>query len=128
MIKLLAFVLSLLGLLVSAYLLYEHISGGNLVCGISACNEVNNSKYAFIFGVPVSLLGVVYYFICLGLISFHKSRLFFFISIVGLAFSIYLTIIELFVIHAWCQWCILSAWIVCSLFIIGLRLVKKDTI
>jgi uncharacterized membrane protein len=38
---------------------------------------------------------------------------------VGVAFSAYLTYLEAAVIHAWCQWCIISAVIVTIIFLLA---------
>jgi uncharacterized membrane protein len=38
----------------------------------------------------------------------------------GLAFSAYLTYLEAFVIHAWCQWCVVSAALAVLVFILAL--------
>ena len=51
------------------------------------------------------------------------------ISGVGVAFTIYLTYLELFVIHAVCTWCLASAGIIAGIFvasIIGVRSVRGE--
>lgn len=48
------------------------------------------------------------------------------ISLFGLAFSAYLTYLEAFVINAWCQWCIASAWICVCLAILSIMIFKKN--
>jgi uncharacterized membrane protein len=73
---------------------------------------VQSSRYAAILGVPVSVLGLVGY---AGLLLSAVLRgevgvyLGFLIALVGTLFSAYLTYLELFVIHAVCQWCLASA-------------------
>ena len=110
-----------IGLAISIYLLYSKVFGSEIVCGVSSCGIVNGSKYAEILGVPVSALGVLFY-ISMGVLLFLDfKRLFFIGSICGLLFSGYLTYMEAFVIHAWCQWCIMSAWICVCLFVYGMR-------
>ena len=42
------------------------------------------------------------------------------VSAVGVAFSAYLTYLEAFVIHAWCQWCVISAILVTLIFLLSL--------
>ena len=50
------------------------------------------------------------------------------ISLGGVIFSIYLTYLELYVIHAVCPFCVASAIIIILLFILAiLRLVKQTT-
>lgn len=47
-----------------------------------------------------------------------------FLCSVGLLYSVYLTYLEAFVIKAFCQWCLVSAWITICLFILSTRVVK----
>ena len=125
MIEKLAFWLSILGALISAYLLQSKILGSDLLCGVSSCGVVNNSQYSQIFGIPISAFGLAFYIGMAFLLVFGYKRLFFIGSIVGVLFSAYLTYIEAFVIHAWCQWCIMSAWISFSLFACALSRFKS---
>ena len=107
-------VLAVAGLLISAYLTWTHIAGITPVCagGRSGCETVQSSRYAEILGVPVSVLGIVGY---AGLLFSAVLRsevdvyLGFLISLAGTLFSAYLTYLEVFVIHALCQWCLASA-------------------
>jgi uncharacterized membrane protein len=106
--------LAIVGLLISAYLTWVHYTGVVPVCvGRSGgCETVQTSSYATIFGVPVAVLGLVGY---AGLLFSALLRgeagvyLAFLVALVGTLFSAYLTYLELFVIHALCQWCLASA-------------------
>jgi uncharacterized membrane protein len=122
----LAVLLAFLGILISGYLLYARILGSAIVCGLSSCGIVNGSSYALFLGLPVSLLGLGFYLALIFLLLTKKFKLFFLATLAGVLFSAYLTYLEAFVIHAWCQWCILSAWISVSLFIISIRLKKSS--
>jgi uncharacterized membrane protein len=44
------------------------------------------------------------------------SKLLLFLAVSGFLFTVYLTSLELFVIHAICQWCVISAIIVTIIF------------
>lgn len=113
--------LALIGMGVSGYLLYVEWTGANAVCGPAGdCNAVQDSPYAKIFGlIPVGLLGLAGYLAILItwlLAEFGaptRKNLFNLIiwgmAWVGVAFSIYLTFLEPFVIGATCMWCITSA-------------------
>jgi uncharacterized membrane protein len=102
------------GLLISGYLTWTHFMGVAPVCisGSGGCETVQSSRYAAIFGVPVAALGVVAYS---GLLFSATLRgeggiyLGLLITLVGTLFSAYLTYLEVFVIHALCQWCVASA-------------------
>ena len=107
-------VLAAVGLIIGAYLTWTHFLGVAPVCisGSGGCETVQSSRYATIFGVPVSTLGVVAYAGLLlsaalrGEVGVYLGLL---ISLVGSLFSVYLTYLEVFVIHALCQWCLASA-------------------
>jgi uncharacterized membrane protein len=112
--------LSLVGLGIATYLAYVEITHIEAVCGpIGECNSVQASPYARILGIPVAVLGVLYYLAVgalwagqtyqggrwgnqttLGLLG---------LTIFGILFSIYLTCLELFVVRATCLWCLGSA-------------------
>jgi uncharacterized membrane protein len=106
--------LAVVGLLISAYLSWVHFMGVAPVCvgGKGGCEAVQTSSYATIFGVPVAMLGLVGY---TGLLLSASLRgevgiyLGFLVALVGTLFSAYLTYLELFVIHAICEWCVASA-------------------
>ncbi len=128
-------ILSILGALDALYLLIYKITGNNQMClGNGGCHNVNFSSYSEIYGIPVSLLGLVAYLVIIAVV-FLESRLqfaeengplaVFGISLVGVAFSAYLTYLEFFVIHAVCPFCITSAIVITLIFILAvIRLVK----
>ena len=80
--------------------------------GSGRCQSVQASSYATIFGVPVAALGLVSYS---GLLLAALLRgeagvyLGLLVALVGTLFSAYLTYLEVFVIHAICEWCVASA-------------------
>lgn len=112
--------LALLGFLVSGYLaLFELGVSQEIFCPIGECEEVNASPYVYMLGVPLAVLGVVVYLLILALnlvgLRWGKKRvgqitlLLFLFSLFGVAFSAYLTYLELFVLKAICSWCVVSA-------------------
>jgi uncharacterized membrane protein len=73
---------------------------------------VQSSRYATVLGVPVSVVGLAGYAALLLSASLRAEigvYLGFFVALVGTLFSAYLTYLEVFVIHALCQWCLASA-------------------
>jgi uncharacterized membrane protein len=123
--------LSLAGIFVALYLLLYKIGVvGNLSCSIGSCETVNLSKWATFFGAPVAAWGVGFYVVLfvLALLSLQDryvdsvgmSKLLALVSGSGVAFSAWLTYLELFVIHAICQWCVISAIIVSIVFVVAL--------
>lgn len=129
--------LAVVGLLISAYLTWVHYAGVAPVCvgGSGGCETVQTSSYATIFGVPVAVVGLVGY---TGLLLSASLRgevgvyLGFLVALVGVLVSAYLTYLEVFVIHAVCEWCVASASLmvaalVCAAFGVW-HLAKEDQV
>jgi uncharacterized membrane protein len=123
--------LSLVGLFVSAYLyLYKIGRIGSLACGSGGCETVQLSSWSRVLGVEVSLIGVIGYALLLvvALVALQAGvedrrgpmRLFTLLAAGGVLFTAYLTFLELFVIHAICRWCVGSAVIIVSIFVLAL--------
>ncbi|MEA1976977.1 MAG: vitamin K epoxide reductase family protein [Chloroflexota bacterium] len=124
-------VLALLGLVVAGYLAFIESTGGEAVCGpVGDCNTVQQSEYAFLFGVvSVGLLGMLSYIAILSawLIDRWGSEpladlaqiSIFLMAFFGTLFSIYLTFLEPFVIGATCAWCLTSAVVITALMLIS---------
>jgi uncharacterized membrane protein len=124
-------VLALIGLLMSLYLtLHKFGYIGTLACGTGSCDTVQTSPWAVFMGIPVPVMGVVGYLVLLvlavvGLQPAHAENrklglLIFLLADIAIAFTIYLTYLEAFVINAWCRWCIGSALIVTLIWIFSL--------
>jgi uncharacterized membrane protein len=122
-----AALLSLLGLFVSAYLyLYKIGRIGNLACGGGSCETVQASQWSRFAGVEVALIGVIGYAMLLavslaglqpGLAGRRwPATLLAALAGAGVAFTAYLTYVELFVIQAVCRWCVGSAVIIAAIF------------
>lgn len=112
--------LALIGFCVSLYLWFYKVGIiGRLQCGTGSCEYVQTSRYGTFFGVPVAFYGMVGYAITLavalaGLQSALLARRWPTTVLAGLAsvgwlFTLYLTYVELFVLHMICRWCVGSA-------------------
>ncbi|HKY98805.1 MAG TPA: vitamin K epoxide reductase family protein [Gemmatimonadaceae bacterium] len=119
--------LALAGIFVALYLLlYKMGIIGELTCSVGSCETVNTSKWATFLGLPVAAWGVAWYVatFVLALVStdarFADSSVISSVLLgnaaIGWIFSLYLTWLELFRIHAICQWCVISAIIVTIIF------------
>ena len=121
-------ILSFLGLADAVYLTISHYEDASVVCIlINTCDSVLQSSYATVGSVPVSLLGVVYYFgiLVLSLVSLAKTdeKLFFLaalLTIFGLLASLWFLYIQIFLIGSFCSYCLFSALDSILLFIFGL--------
>lgn len=123
--------LALAGFFVATYLfLYKIGKIGNLSCSIGSCETVNLSKWATLMGAPVAAWGVAFYVGLFGVSlvslqdkyfdSIRISQILVLLTGFGVLFSGWLTYLELFVIHAICQWCVISAIIVTISFIVAI--------
>ena len=123
-------VVALAGLFVALYLtLYKLGYIGTLACAVGSCEKVQTSKWATFLGFPVGAWGVGYYVGVLALAivgltprfmdSIMLSRVLTACTAFGVLFSLWLTYLELFVIDAICQWCVISAILATLLFILS---------
>jgi uncharacterized membrane protein len=123
--------IALIGVFVSLYLtLYKLGYIGSLVCGTGSCEYVQLSKWGNFLGLPVAAWGVGYYgaVFVLALAStqerFEDSRrltgALALLTAWGVVFTIWLTYLELFVIHAICRWCVGSG--IMTLLLFGLAM------
>ena len=122
-------VLSLAGFFVAFYLLAHHLGWvGSLMCGVGDCATVQASKWAKMGPLPVPLLGVGGYVALLavslwglqpaGMGARAVSGLLLSFATIAFSLSVWFTYLEAFVIHAWCQWCVVSA-ILCTLIFLA---------
>src|SRR4029079_5029813 len=109
-------IVSLGGLADALYLTVEHITGESVICTVvHGCSEVLSSPYATIKGYPLAGLGAVAYFsvfslAILALFSYRVAgQLLLPLVAIMCLVSIWLIYLQAFVIHAFCQFCLLSA-------------------
>lgn len=121
--------LALAGIFVALYLLlYKLGMIGALSCAVGSCEIVNTSKWATFLGLPVAGWGVGFYIgmFVLAMASTREeyaesqtiSAVLLAVATTGVVFSAWLTYLELFEIHAICQWCVVSAIIVTVIFFV----------
>ena len=113
-------VLILAGIAIAAYLTYVHYEGLSPVCTTGGCERVQASSYSEIGPIPVALLGLIGYVVILVSLFVRGDigrALTFMLTLIGFAFSLYLTYLEVFVIDAICQWSSASAVVMAALFV-----------
>lgn len=122
----LTFIFSLLGFGVASFLFYEYSFNGPIFCPTGqGCEIVRASSYSHIAGIPVPILGVAYYFTMAALSVVHSHQLShklvrklqLLAAAAAVAFGIYLTFLEAFVIRAYCFWCVVSFIISIAIFL-----------
>jgi uncharacterized membrane protein len=119
--------LALGGIAVSAYLTLVHYRDDLLVCAVGGCHTVQKSPYAEMWGVPVAVFGLGMFVGMTALLILRRVRpawadtitlVSFGLTLAGAVFAVYLTYLELFVINAVCQWCVLTAIIIWLLLLV----------
>ena len=127
-----------IGAVGTAYLTIVKLTQGSAACPTSGCDVVLNSPYAEVFGLPLSLFGFLGYF---GMIIFATAPLFlnapsqkqlrsklenwtglllFMGGTAMMVFSGYLMYLLVFVLKAACTYCIASAFLSLSLFVLAI--------
>ena len=146
-------IFSLLGVILSGYLVKVHYTGQS-ICDLNnklSCSLVNKSKYAEIKGIPVALLGVIFYSV-LGLLGFSlygfnknnlyickkleknpetsqnsfiyfitHPKLFLLLAVPAVVFSFYLTYAEFFLIGTICIACLISQGTILGIALMGYK-------
>ncbi|MGH7560835.1 MAG: vitamin K epoxide reductase family protein [Gemmatimonadales bacterium] len=131
--------LALAGVFVSLYLfLYKAGYIGALACGTGGCETVQLSPQSRFLGVDVALIGVIGYAVILGvaLTSLQPGLAaarwpplaLALLSGGALLFTGYLKYLELFVIHAICRWCVVSAVVITAIFALAVIDVRRSRV
>jgi uncharacterized membrane protein len=117
-----AAVLSVIGLADATYLTIEYLLGENAGCVVAAgCFEVLGSTYATFGKVPLAALGALAYFTAFSLATLaafgHRRVEIFLMLLVEAMFAVtlWLLLVQAFVLHAFCDYCLLSAAITFSI-------------
>jgi uncharacterized membrane protein len=121
----LAAVLSLVGLADSIYLTITHLTGEDVTCvASSGCSEVLSSAYSSVGSIPLGAFGALAYFAAFSLATlavfrYRRARTFLTIVVAGmLVTTLWLLYVQAFVLHAFCDFCLLSAGLTLSLSVI----------
>lgn len=108
-------IIAFLGFIDATYLTIVHYKNVIPPCTIGSCETVLTSKYAEIFGVPTALLGSLFYIfiivLCVLILTSYRNlflKLFYILAAWGFIFSMYLLALQAFVLHSFCQYCLLS--------------------
>ena len=122
------------GIVVSSISLYHHFSTSKTsFCKFGEsfdCDLVNRSVYSTVLGVPVALIGILGYLLILALATVYREKaetpvMLVIASTGGLAFALYLTYIEKFMLHAWCVLCLTSLALIFSAAVLSAILLAR---
>ena len=121
-------ILAVCGIVVSSTSLEHHYAKSKTAyCDIGEafnCDIVNRSKYSEIMGIPVALIGMLGYALLVGLATVYRERRetpawLFGATSAGLAFALYLTYIEGYVLGVWCILCLSSLGLIATMTILS---------
>lgn len=133
------FILALVGVLDTLYLTKGAFSKDGVVCLIDeGCDVVTTSVYSTWAGIPVVLVGLAFYLfvaVLSALIYYEKiskSTLLYLriMTAIAVAVSLWFTYVQLFILEAICEYCILSALLSVALFVLtwlkGKEVVERE--
>lgn len=127
-------ILSFLGFLLATYLTILHFKNVIPPCTVtSGCETVLTSQFAQIGPVPLAFLGSLFYLavliVCLLILTNYKKlylNAFYLLSVLGFIVSVILILIQQFLIHAFCQYCILSEVISTGIVVLAVLKYKES--
>jgi uncharacterized membrane protein len=122
-----------LGFLDATYLTILHYKNILPSCTLHGCESVLTSQYSSIYGVPLSLLGSIFYLaiiiFTLAILLESGRKIFahglFLASFAGLFVSAVLFFIQFFLIRSFCQYCLFSEAMSILIFISASLLYSK---
>jgi uncharacterized membrane protein len=130
--------LAVLGLADSIYLTVKHLTGEDVTClASSGCSEVLSSSYATVGSIPLGAFGAFGYFVAFSLATlsafgYRGAVVLLRLQVCGmLAVTIWLFYVQAFILHAFCDFCLLSAALTVSLSVIvmiGYFMERKDRV
>lgn len=124
--KIILLILSVAGFFDSSYLTILHYKNTIPPCTIAkGCETVLTSQYASFYGVPIALFGSLFFIALIFLLLLGFLRYFKLLTLAGVAVSIFLFYTQAFVLHAFCQYCLLSEAIILAIFILSFKLRKS---
>jgi len=124
-------IVALLGIAVSSVSLDHHFRKSKTsYCDFGQtfnCDIVNRSEYSTIAGVPVALIGILGYVTLLAFATFYREKaetpgILLTASAAGLAFALYLTYVEKFILGVWCILCLTSLAAILTITVLSLIL------
>jgi uncharacterized membrane protein len=131
--------LTVIGLAVSIYMWIYKLTDNSTMClGSGDCSIVNASPYSKVGRFPVAAIGVAGYAAILvllflerrpGFFSENATLLIFGLSLTGFLFNLYLIYVEIYIIRAFCPFCITSQVAMNLIFILSIiRLVRQPSL
>jgi vitamin-K-epoxide reductase (warfarin-sensitive) len=120
--------LALAGMVVSGVSLQRHYAkSATQFCDFGErfnCDIVNRSEYSSVMGIPVAGIGLAGYGALLALATIYRTRAetpmrLLVASAAGLAFALYLTYVEGYVLETWCILCLSSLALIAAISVLA---------
>jgi uncharacterized membrane protein len=123
-------VVAFIGMVDALYLSIKR-NAGPIPCHVTrGCTDVLTSKYSEIAGIPLSWFGLAFYFAIFSLVIFtffedpeqqlsRMSGWIFYLAGAALIISAFLVGIQAFILKAFCEYCLLSAALVLTIFLLA---------
>ncbi len=127
-------VLAFAGMADSAVALQRHYAkSATQFCDFSqrfSCDVVNRSEYSSLVGIPVAAIGMAGYAALFILAAFRRTQpdtpsWLLTLALAGMAFALYLTYIEAFVLETWCILCLVSLVLISLISLLGIIVKMK---
>ena len=128
--------LCIIAVFISSYQLwsgYQEPTGAPRFCDINqvvSCTTVMHSRFGYLFGIPVSIIGLFGFAIMFAITFLTtttlRNPLLVFGSIAGALFSAYLTYAEFFILHTVCPLCLIIFFIILIISISSVRTWGKE--
>lgn len=119
-------IFAFLGFLDATYLTILHLKNIIPPCTIGSCETVLTSQYSVILGIPLALLGSLFYLsviiLSMLILTNYKKvflQLFYVQATIGFIISLILLGLQAFIIKQFCQYCLLSLATSTGIFILA---------
>jgi len=128
-------ILSIIGIAVSSVSLQHHYAKSKTsYCDFGEsfnCDLVNRSQYSSIAGLPVAGVGIAGYAVLLAFATLFRDKaetpaILLIASLGGLAFALYLTYVEGFILQAWCILCLTSLTMISSITLLSAAVLIRN--
>jgi len=109
---------ALLGAAIASYLVVVKLTHSTAICPTSGCAVVERSRYSELVGIPVALFGLLAYLAVFATALRREEAAVVAgaaIALAGVAYAVYLLVVQLAVIDAVCTWCVASDVVVAAL-------------
>jgi len=118
--------LSLAGFFDSAYLTILHYKNVIPPCAIAkGCETVLTSRFSVFFGIPIALIGSLFFLALIFLLLLGFSKYFKLLISLGVVASVILFSIQAFVLRAFCQYCLPVELIILLQFTLSINLIRR---